>query len=132
MLELVPYLQARNGVPVADVARDFGVPTGQIIKDLNVLWFCGLPNSVTGDMIDVDMNALEDDGFRPFERGSPGAKRSRHVQVTLGDRPQECHRRDRPDYERQQLEHDADSEEGDRWRRQRPRAPPGRGRTCRG
>ena len=63
MLELVPYLQARNGVPVADVARDFGVPTGQIIKDLNVLWFCGLPNSVTGDMIDVDMEALEDDGI---------------------------------------------------------------------
>ncbi len=62
MLELVPYLQARNGVPVADVARDFGVTTTQIVKDLNVLWFCGLPNAVTGDMIDVDMEALEDDG----------------------------------------------------------------------
>jgi proteasome accessory factor C len=62
MLELVPYLQARNGVPVADVARDFGVAPSQIIKDLNVLWFCGLPNSVTGDMIDVDMEALDNDG----------------------------------------------------------------------
>ncbi len=62
MLELVPYLQARSGVPVTEVARDFGVPPAQIIKDLNVLWFCGLPNSVTGDMIEVDMEALEDEG----------------------------------------------------------------------
>ncbi len=62
MLELVPYLQARDGVPVSDVARDFGVSTSQIVKDLNVLWFCGLPNAVTGDMIDVDMEALKDDG----------------------------------------------------------------------
>lgn len=62
MLELVPYLQARGGVPVVDVARDFGVSPGQIVKDLNVLWFCGLPNAVSGDMIDVDMEALEDDG----------------------------------------------------------------------
>lgn len=62
MLELVPYLQARGGVPVADVARDFGVTPNQIVKDLNVLWFCGLPNSVTGDMIDVDMEAVKEDG----------------------------------------------------------------------
>lgn len=62
MLELVPYLQARGGVPVTEVARDFGVSTHQIVKDLNVLWFCGLPNAVTGDMIDVDMQALEEDG----------------------------------------------------------------------
>jgi proteasome accessory factor C len=62
MLELVPYLQARSGVPVSDVARDFGVPATQIVKDLNVLWFCGLPNAVTGDMIDIDMEALEDHG----------------------------------------------------------------------
>ncbi len=62
MLELVPYLQARDGVPVAEVARDFGVSTAQIVKDLNVLWFCGLPNAVSGDMIDVDMEALRDDG----------------------------------------------------------------------
>lgn len=62
MLELVPYLQARGGVPVVDVARDFGVTPNQIVKDLNVLWFCGLPNSVTGDMIDVDMEAVKEDG----------------------------------------------------------------------
>jgi proteasome accessory factor C len=59
MLALVPYLRARDGIAVDEVARDFGVAPAQIVKDLNVLWFCGLPNSVTGDMIDIDMDALD-------------------------------------------------------------------------
>jgi proteasome accessory factor C len=62
MLALVPYLRERDGIAVDDVARDFGVKPAQIVKDLNVLWFCGLPNSVTGDMIDIDMEALEGEG----------------------------------------------------------------------
>lgn len=63
MLALVPYLRGNDGVPVEQVARDFGVKTRQIIKDLNVLWFCGLPEAVTGEMIDVDMDALQSDGI---------------------------------------------------------------------
>jgi proteasome accessory factor C len=59
MLALVPYLRAREGIAVDEVAHDFGVEAGQIVKDLKVLWFCGLPNSVTGDMIDIDMEALD-------------------------------------------------------------------------
>jgi proteasome accessory factor C len=59
MLALVPYLRDRDGIAVDEVARDFGVDPGQIVKDLKVLWFCGLPNSVTGDMIDIDMEALD-------------------------------------------------------------------------
>ncbi len=62
MLALVPYLRVRDGIGVDDVARDFGVPPAQIVKDLKVLWYCGLPNSVTGDMIDIDMEALDGDG----------------------------------------------------------------------
>ncbi|MDN5852045.1 MAG: WYL domain-containing protein [Actinomycetia bacterium] len=62
MLALVPYLRSHEGIPVDQVATDFGVTTSQIIKDLNVLWFCGLPDAVTGEMIDVDMDALESDG----------------------------------------------------------------------
>lgn len=62
MLALVPYLRGNEGVPVDKVAHDFGVPTRQIVKDLNVLWFCGLPEAVTGEMIDVDMDALASDG----------------------------------------------------------------------
>jgi proteasome accessory factor C len=62
MLALVPYLRGRDGIAVDEVARNFGVKPGQIVKDLKVLWFCGLPNSVTGDMIDIDMEALEGEG----------------------------------------------------------------------
>lgn len=63
MLALVPYLQVRENIHVDDVARDFGVPPAQIVKDLKVLWYCGLPNSVTGDMIDIDMEALDEGGI---------------------------------------------------------------------
>ncbi len=62
MLALVPYLRGRDGIALDDVARDFGVKPAQIVKDLKVLWFCGLPNSVTGDMIDIDMEALDGEG----------------------------------------------------------------------
>ncbi|MGH3357449.1 MAG: helix-turn-helix transcriptional regulator [Nocardioidaceae bacterium] len=62
MLALVPYLRGRDGIPVERVAEDFGVTTSQLINDLNVLWFCGLPDAVTGEMIDVDMDALESEG----------------------------------------------------------------------
>lgn len=62
MLALVPYLRGRDGIPVERVAADFGVSTSQLINDLNVLWFCGLPEAVTGEMIDVDMEALESEG----------------------------------------------------------------------
>ena len=62
MLALVPYLRLRDGISVDEVARDFGVAPAQIVKDLKVLWFCGLPNAVTGDMIDIDMEALDGDG----------------------------------------------------------------------
>lgn len=62
MFELVPYLQSHKGIHVAEVARAFGVTTAQIVKDLNVLWFCGLPNALTGDLIDVDMDAVEEEG----------------------------------------------------------------------
>lgn len=62
MLALVPYLRSRGGIPVDEVARDFSVPVKTIIRDLNTLWFCGLPNAFPGDMISIDMDALKSDG----------------------------------------------------------------------
>jgi len=62
MLALVPYLQAHDEVTVDKAAADFGVRPEQILKDLNVLWFCGLPGLGMGDLIDVDMEALEEGG----------------------------------------------------------------------
>lgn len=57
LLALVPYVLARPGVPVAQVARDFDVSEAQVLRDLNVLWFCGLPGLLPGDLIEVDMDA---------------------------------------------------------------------------
>jgi len=62
LLALVPYIQARREVPLEQAATDFGVRPEQIVKDLNVLWFCGLPGLEMGDLIDVDMEALEGEG----------------------------------------------------------------------
>ncbi|HET7682274.1 MAG TPA: WYL domain-containing protein, partial [Marmoricola sp.] len=83
LLALVPYIQARDEVPVEQAAADFGVRPQQIVKDLNVLWFCGLPGLGMGDLIDVDMDALEGEGVirvsnadylsRPLRLGSSEA-----------------------------------------------------------
>jgi proteasome accessory factor C len=62
LLALVPYIQARREVELEQAAADFGVQPAQIVKDLNVLWFCGLPGLGMGDLIDVDMDALEGEG----------------------------------------------------------------------
>ena len=62
LLALVPYIQARREVSLEQAAADFGVRPAQIVKDLNVLWFCGLPGLGMGDLIDVDMDALEGEG----------------------------------------------------------------------
>ncbi len=62
LLALVPYLQTRREVPLDQAATDFGVRPEQIVKDLNVLWFCGLPGLEMGDLIEVDMEALEGEG----------------------------------------------------------------------
>jgi proteasome accessory factor C len=59
LLALVPYIQAREEVSLDEAAREFGVKPRQIVKDLNVLWFCGLPGLGMGDYIEVDMDALE-------------------------------------------------------------------------
>ena len=62
LLALVPYLTARpDGVPLAEAARDFGVPERQLRRDLDLLWMCGLPGYGPGDLIDL---AFEGDRVR--------------------------------------------------------------------
>ncbi len=61
MLAMVPYLQSNDGVPVNDVAREFGVTPKQIRDDLKLLMFTGV-GEFAGELIDVDLTALEDDG----------------------------------------------------------------------
>lgn len=61
LLALAPYLQARGGVPLAQVAADFGVKPEQIVQDLKVLWMCGLPGLGPEDLVEIDFEAFEDD-----------------------------------------------------------------------
>ena len=62
LLALVPYLQAHPDADVRTTASVFGVSPRQLIADLNVLWYCGLPGGMPGDLIEVDMDAVESEG----------------------------------------------------------------------
>lgn len=66
MLRMVPYLSAHQGVPVAEVARVFGTTPAQVVKDLEVLQFCGLPGGYYDDLFDVDIEAAREDGHVYF------------------------------------------------------------------
>lgn len=61
LLALAPYLQTRGGVPLKEVAADFGVSTEQILKDLRVLYMCGLPGFGPAELIDINVESLIDD-----------------------------------------------------------------------
>jgi proteasome accessory factor C len=60
LLAMVPYLQRRGEVSVAEAAKRFDVPERTIQRDLQVLMFCGLPGQLPGEVIDFDFEALED------------------------------------------------------------------------
>lgn len=61
LLALTPYLQTRTDVSLAQAAADFKVTPEQIVRDLKVLWMCGLPGLTPEKMIDVDFGGIEDD-----------------------------------------------------------------------
>ncbi len=62
LLSLLPYLLAHPNTRVTEVADLFRVSERQILRDLNVLWFSGLPGLAMGDYIEVDMDAAEGEG----------------------------------------------------------------------
>jgi proteasome accessory factor C len=53
LLNLVPYLLSHPGSTVSEVADEFGVTPKQVAKDLNVLWFCGLPGGFADDLMEA-------------------------------------------------------------------------------
>ena len=64
LLALVPYLQNHPDADLGDTADVFGVSVNHLVADLNVLWFCGLPGGAPGDLIEVDMDALDEGHIR--------------------------------------------------------------------
>jgi proteasome accessory factor C len=65
LLTLVPYLHSHPEVRLDETARAVGSTPEQVVKDLGVLFMCGLPGGYPDDLIDVDLDALED----PEEEG---------------------------------------------------------------
>jgi len=61
LLALAPYLQTRGEVPLKEVAADFSVTPEQMLKDLRVLYMCGLPGFGPAELIDINVEALLDD-----------------------------------------------------------------------
>jgi proteasome accessory factor C len=53
LLNLVPYLIARPGIRLSEVAADLDVTEKQLREDLELLWVCGLPGYGPGDLIDM-------------------------------------------------------------------------------
>lgn len=53
LLAMVPYFQARQGIELAEAARDLGVSEQQLTRDLEQLFVCGLPGHAGGDLIDI-------------------------------------------------------------------------------
>jgi proteasome accessory factor C len=62
LLSLLPYLLSHPNAKITDVASLFGVTERQILRDLNVLWFSGLPGLAMGDYIEVDMEMAQGEG----------------------------------------------------------------------
>ena len=66
LLRLVPYLAAHQGIEVAAVALAFDTTEKQIINDLEVLQFCGLPGGYWDDLFDVDIETVRNEGHIEF------------------------------------------------------------------
>lgn len=62
LLKLVPYLQKNQGVSVAKVAEHFDVTERQVVSDIEVLQFCGLPDGFYEDLFDVDIDEVREAG----------------------------------------------------------------------
>ena len=63
LLALVPYLQAHPDADLDATAEAFGVTPRRLLADLEVLWFVGLPGGLPGDLIDIDMDAVDGEGI---------------------------------------------------------------------
>ncbi len=59
LLTLVPFLHHRDGVRLDEAARLLGTTSDQVLRDLKVLFMCGLPGGLPGDLIDVDLDAIQ-------------------------------------------------------------------------
>ena len=54
LLAMVPWLLARQGVPLAEAARQFSITEDELVADLELLFVCGTPGHMPDDLIEAD------------------------------------------------------------------------------
>ncbi len=59
LLGMVAYLDRHPGVAVDQVAAQFDVSPGQVLRDVDTLWMSGTPGYFPDDLIDFDAASLE-------------------------------------------------------------------------
>lgn len=52
ILLMVPYVLADGGGSMEELCRKFDITESDLMEDLNLLWFCGLPHYDPGNLID--------------------------------------------------------------------------------
>lgn len=55
VLVMVPWLLEHPGVTVEEVAERFGIPPAELVQDLDILGYCGLPGYGGGDLIEASI-----------------------------------------------------------------------------
>lgn len=58
-LDLVPFVIENPGISIEDLAKEFDTTSEQMVKDLEMIFMCGLPGYTTLDLIDLTF----DDGY---------------------------------------------------------------------
>jgi len=56
LIDLVPYLHNHPGISLKEVAEEFGVTVPEIVKDLDLLFMCGLPGYTPLELIDLSIH----------------------------------------------------------------------------
>lgn len=54
LLDLVPYINAHQGISLKELAQVFEVSQPQMVNDLTTLWMCGLPGYTPLELMDLD------------------------------------------------------------------------------
>ena len=56
LLDLVPYIVSHPGISITEVAKEFSISRDEVLKDLNLLFLCGLPGYTPLELIDISFD----------------------------------------------------------------------------
>jgi proteasome accessory factor C len=56
LLDLVPFIVAHPGISITELAKEFSISRDEVLKDLNLLFLCGLPGYTPLELIDISFD----------------------------------------------------------------------------